>query len=48
MAEATFHTNPVSLQEFLKLCHTGQVQLLLSRHLAHVRLLTDLVNVTPV
>jgi len=27
MAEATFQTNPVSLQEFLKLCHTGQVQL---------------------
>jgi uncharacterized protein with ParB-like and HNH nuclease domain len=27
MAEATFHTNPVSLQEFLKLCHDGKVQL---------------------
>jgi len=27
MAEATFHTNPVSLQEFLKLCQDGRVQL---------------------
>jgi hypothetical protein len=27
MAEATFQTNPVSLQEFLKSCHVGKIQL---------------------
>jgi hypothetical protein len=27
MAEATFQTNPVSLQEFLKFCHVGKIQL---------------------
>ena len=27
MAEATFQTNPVSLQEFLKACHAGKIQL---------------------
>jgi hypothetical protein len=27
MAETTFQTNPVSLQEFLKACHAGRIQL---------------------
>jgi uncharacterized protein with ParB-like and HNH nuclease domain len=27
MAEATFQTNPVSLQEFLKSCQVGKIQL---------------------
>src|ERR1700730_9779487 len=27
MAEATFQTKPVSLQEFLKSCHVGKIQL---------------------
>ena len=27
MAEATFQTNPNSLQEFLRACHAGKIQL---------------------